>query len=263
MFIPRADYSNPEAKIVFFTGAGLSADSGISTFRDSDGLWENHKIEEVCSEGSWKKNFETVHKFYNERREELNGKEPNAAHIMIKEIQEEYQDDCIVITQNVDNLLEKAGIPEDKILHVHGNLTKLKCENCGNNWDIGFNTFDIKNDRCPKCDSLKAVRPNIVFFGGQAPMYSYMHRAFEYLQNPNSIFIVIGTMGNVIHISSIIGTKSLNGKVRKTIPCHTILNNLDENEYLEKELFNDIFYLKASIAADKIKEIIKDKFKKS
>lgn len=257
MFIPRANYNNPEKKIIIFSGAGLSAESGISTFRDTNGLWENHKIEEVCTEATWKQNFDLIHDFYNQRRLQLAEVVPNAAHEAIARIQDKFKDNCYVITQNVDDLLERAGVPQ--VLHVHGELTKLDCTACGHKWDIGYTEFS----RCPKCDSLKGVRPSIVFFGGSAPMYSYMFRAFEYLQNPESILIVIGTMGNVVPIRHIIGReirKSKEMSFVKSIKGKAILNNLEASEYLPENLFNHVFYEKASETLPKIEEFLDENF---
>lgn len=262
MFIPRANYEKPEKKIVIFTGAGLSAESGVSTFRDSNGLWENHKIEEVCSEANWKKNFELVHNFYNQRRVQLAEVEPNEAHKTIARIKNKFKDDCIVITQNVDDLLERSGVKD--ILHVHGELTKMECEACGGKWDIKYKEFDLENDRCPNCESLKGVRPDIVFFGGPAPYYTYMKRAFEYLQNPQSILVVVGTMGNVVPIEDIIGKVFFNGNHkmgRKKVKATTILNNLEKSAYILDDLFDVIHYKKATEALPLIEDYLMENFK--
>lgn len=236
-------------KIIVFSGAGLSAESGISTFRDSNGLWENYKIDEICNEYTWKQNFEKVHNFYNERRTQLANVQPNEAHKTIKRMHDKFGDDLIIITQNVDDMLERAGIPRENILHLHGFLTEMECKACGYNWDISYYEFNIETDRCPKCDSLKGVKPNIVFFNGQAPMYTYLYRALEYLEHPDSKLIIIGTMGNVVPVDEF---------TRHIHKSKKILNNLEESEFINAGNFEHVFYEPASTALPKIEEILKD-----
>jgi len=263
MKIPRY---NGKPKIIIFSGAGLSSESDISTFRDSNGLWENHKIDEVCNQKTWKNNFELVHKFYNERRIQLNKVNPNEAHKTISRIKAKYKEDVILITQNVDDLLERSGIDEEEIIHVHGKLTKMECLNCKEEWDIGYSEYDPIKNRCPKCDSRKSVKPKIVFFGGNAPLYHHMKRAFEALENKDTILIVVGTMGNVVHISSIIGElyydKFNHPKFSKKVKASTYLNNLDVSIDLNEELFNEVFYEKATTGLLKIEKIIEKKWNK-
>lgn len=249
MYIPRYDNYNKEPKIIIFSGAGLSAESGISTFRDSNGLWENHKIEEICNESTWKKNFEKVHNFYNERRVQLATVQPNEAHKTIKRMYDKFGDDLIIMTQNVDDLLERAGISRENILHLHGFLTEMQCTACGNIWDIGYSEFNTETDRCPVCNSLNGVKPNIVFFGGQAPAYTYLYRALKYLEHPLSKLIVIGTLGNVVPVDDF--TKHIN-KSKK------ILNNLEKSEWINGDNFGKVFYEPATTALPKIEELLKD-----
>lgn len=173
-------------KIVILTGAGISQESGIKTFRDSDGLWENYKIEDVASPKGWLINQELVLSFYNERRRQLKEVEPNEAHKQLVRLEEKY--DVSIITQNVDNLHERAG--SKKILHLHGQLTQAKSS--GNDSyvkDIGYDDIKI-GDLCP--DGFQ-IRPNIVWFGESVP---YIMTA-EGLAYDADIFIVIGTSLNV------------------------------------------------------------------
>ena len=181
-------------KITVLTGAGVSAESGITTFRDSDGLWENHKVEDVASIEGWYRNPSLVLDFYNERRAQLPTVRPNAAHLAIAELEKEY--DVTVVTQNVDNLHERAG--STRIIHLHGELTKVRPENCCNEFD-GFSeetVFDIGSaaiavgDLAPNGAQL---RPHIVWFGEAVPM---MDDAIAALRNAD-IFIIIGTSLNV------------------------------------------------------------------
>jgi len=157
-------------KIVVLTGAGVSAESGIRTFRDSDGLWENHKVEDVADIRGWYKDPELVLNFYNERRAQLAEVKPNDAHRAIAGLEEQY--DVTVVTQNVDNLHERAG--STKIIHLHGELTKVRPENCYNDmdgystatvFDIGFEPIHL-GDKAPNGAQL---RPHIVWFGEAVP----------------------------------------------------------------------------------------------
>ena len=249
MYIPRYDKYNKTPKIIIFSGAGLSAESGISTFRDSNGLWENHKIEEICNESTWKKNFEKVHNFYNERRVQLASVEPNEAHKTIKRMYDKFGDDLIIATQNVDDLLERAGIPADEIIHLHGELTKMHCTACGHKWEIGYSEFNTETDRCPNCNSLKGVKPDIVFFNGAAPKYMDLYNSLNYLYSDSSYLVVIGTMGNVVPIDS------YTSHIHKS---KKILNNLEESEYIDAENYNYVFYEPATTALPKIEELLKD-----
>ena len=129
------------SKVIIFTGAGISAESGIMTFRDAGGLWENHRLEDVCSYDSLDKNRELVLKFYDTRRVQLSKVKPNKAHIQIAELQKKYPNDIAIITQNVDDLFERAGAL--KTVHLHGFLTSLKCTICEHKEDIGY----AKQDR--------------------------------------------------------------------------------------------------------------------
>lgn len=218
---------NLKPKVLFFSGAGLSAGSGIPTFRDTDGLWEKYDLDMVCNESTWKKNRKLVHEFYSSRRMALNSVKPNKAHELISQYQKDTRFDIINITQNVDDLLERAGC--DNVLHVHGKLTEMKCESCGNIWDIGYVEW-TENDKCPKCDSVKGVRPNIVMFGGVALNYSKMYKAFESLSTFDNV-IMIGTSGSVIPPKYILSRC-------KNTPA--FLFTLDIAQCDNKELFTDI-----------------------
>ena len=115
--------------LVVLTGAGISAESGVKTFRDHDGLWENHRMEDVATPEAFFANPELVHKFYNARRAQLKEVEPNAAHLALAELEKNWKGDFLLITQNVDDLHDRAG--SEKLLHMHGELRKIKCAKCG------------------------------------------------------------------------------------------------------------------------------------
>ena len=177
-------------KIVVLTGAGVSAESGISTFRDSDGLWENFKVEDVASIEGWYRNPAVVLDFYNQRRAQLSDVRPNAAHLAIADLEKEY--DVTVVTQNVDNLHERAG--STKIIHLHGELTKVRPENCCNEMD-GFSeetVFDIGTEPVQLGDLAPngaQFRPHIVWFGEAVPKIEAAIDAVE----AADILLIVGT----------------------------------------------------------------------
>ena len=176
--------------IVVLTGAGVSAESGVSTFRDSDGLWENHRVEDVASIEGWYRNPSVVLDFYNERRAQLATVKPNAAHLAIAALEDEYK--VTVVTQNVDNLHERAG--STKIIHLHGELTKVRPENCCNDGD-GYSeetVFDIGSDAIHLGDMAPngaQLRPHIVWFGEAVPKIGKAIDAVE----AADILLIVGT----------------------------------------------------------------------
>src|SRR5690625_2670096 len=111
-----------QPRIFIFTGSGISAESGLSTFRGNDGLWNNHSIDDVCNEYTWRENYALVHDFYNDLRQSLADTKPNEAHISIARIQQQFGDRVSIVTQNVDDLLERAGATN--VLHLHGHLDR-------------------------------------------------------------------------------------------------------------------------------------------
>lgn len=177
-------------KITVLTGAGVSAESGISTFRDSNGLWENHKVEDVASIEGWYRDPALVLDFYNVRRVQLADVRPNAAHLAIASLEQEY--DVTVVTQNVDNLHERAG--STKIIHLHGELTKVRPENACNETD-GFSeetVFDIGCDGIYLGDLAPngaQLRPHIVWFGEAVPKIEAAIDAVE----AADILLIVGT----------------------------------------------------------------------
>jgi NAD-dependent deacetylase len=177
-------------KITVLTGAGVSAESGVSTFRDSDGLWENHKVEDVASIEGWYRNPQLVLDFYNARRAQLFQVRPNSAHLAIAELEKDYK--VTVVTQNVDNLHERAG--STKIIHLHGELTKVRPENCCNDRD-GYSeetVFDIGADEINLGDMAPngaQLRPHIVWFGEAVPKIEAAIEAVE----AADILLIVGT----------------------------------------------------------------------
>lgn len=194
--------------IVVFSGAGLSAESGIPTFRASDGLWENHRVEDVASPQGWKRNPALVLQFYNERYKKITSVQPNPAHWAIAQLQEKYH--VVNITQNIDNLLERAGCKE--VWHLHGSVQTMKCEH---HIDIATTISDYyycdyktewkgeitQKDKCIKCGGQ--MRPDIVWFGEAVDM------RYEYLQelvNTAFIFIGVGTSAQVYPAAGLLPT---------------------------------------------------------
>lgn len=173
-------------KLVVLTGAGMSAESGLKTFRDADGLWENYNVEEVASIDGWYRNPELMTRFYNERRAQLEHAQPNEGHKILAELEKFF--DVEIITQNVDNLHERAG--STKIIHLHGELTKVRSEkNPDKIYDIGYKSIEYGE----KAEDGGILRPHIVWFGEAVPMISAASR----LVREAEIFAVIGSSLNV------------------------------------------------------------------
>lgn len=171
-------------KLVVFTGAGMSAESGISTFRDAGGLWEKHRIEDVATPEAWRANPELVHRFYNERRQQLVKAQPNLAHLGLVDLEKKF--DVQIVTQNVDNLHERAG--SSSVLHLHGNLMQMR--STGN----GAEVYDVKPDKIKYslddvCPNGFRLRPHIVWFGEAVPA---MAKAIQIVTSAD-VFVLIGT----------------------------------------------------------------------
>ena len=178
-------------KIVFLSGAGISAESGISTFRDSGGLWENYDIQEVASIEGWYRNPELMIQFYNERREQLSTVSPNKAHQIIAKLENRF--DITVITQNVDNLHERAG--SSNIIHLHGELTKVCAEDKSCVTDIGYRAMKYGE----KAPNGQLLRPFIVWFGEDVPKFD---DAIEVMKTAD-IVVIIGTSLKVYPAASL------------------------------------------------------------
>lgn len=180
-------------KIVVFTGAGVSADSGISTFRDSDGLWENYRIEDVCTAEAIVRNRDLVIDFYNDRRRDMLSKEPNAAHRALVGLEQYY--DVQIITQNVDDLHERAG--SHNVLHLHGELTKLRSSY---NETATVPIQGWEQDKTARHPDGSLLRPFIVFFGEGVPNFP---KACQIAATAD-LCIVIGTSFNVYPAASLL-----------------------------------------------------------
>ena len=180
-------------KLVILTGAGMSSESGIKTFRDSDGLWEEYDVTEVATPMAWVKNRELVLRFYNERRRQLAGCKPNEGHFGLAQLEKYF--DVQIITQNIDNLHERAC--STKILHLHGELTKARStSDPALIYEIGYKDIN-PGDNCEKGSQL---RPHIVWFGEEVPT---MDEAVN-LTGDADIFVVVGSSLNVYPAAGLI-----------------------------------------------------------
>ena len=206
--------------IVVFTGAGISAESGIDTFRDSGGLWENHKIEDVATPEAFVKNPELVLNFYNIRRQQLLESSPNIAHIALNRLQEKYN--LLIITQNIDDLHERSG--NAKVLHLHGKLTEAKSTIDNKIYPIKDANLNI-GDFCKKGGQL---RPNVVWFGEAVPN---MEIAINKVMQAN-IFIIIGTSLNVYPAASLLSYAT---ESKKIILIDPNAQNYDGVEIIRKK----------------------------
>lgn len=177
--------------ILVLTGAGISAESGIKTFRASDGLWENHRVEDVATPEAFERNPALVHRFYNERRQQLlsPNTKPNAGHLALAKLEEHFAGQFLLVTQNIDNLHERAG--SKNILHMHGQLLNLRCQQTGAVYKTSEDSDEFMNCEC--CNQSGQLRPDIVWFG-EVPMY--MDSIYEMLSECD-LFLSVGTSGHV------------------------------------------------------------------
>ena len=203
--------------IVILTGAGISAESGINTFRDNNGLWENHRLEDVATPEAFERDPELVQRFYNLRRQQLTSGtvHPNLAHKALADLEHNSHHKVFVVTQNVDDLHERAG--SKNIHHMHGELLKSRCDYT----DIIFEQqTDIESETlCPCCDAMGRLRPHIVWFG-EMPLD--MERIYRELEQCD-LFISIGTSGHVYPAAGFV-------EVANGFGAHTVELNLEPSE---------------------------------
>ena len=201
--------------MVIFSGAGISAESGIATFRDHDGLWENYNIAEVASPTAWAEHPEVVQNFYNQRRKQIIEAEPNAAHHCIAALQQQF--DVHVITQNIDDLHERAG--SRQVLHLHGNIRLAKSSAPGAEYSQQFFKIDgwalnIHRDFAPDGYPL---RPHVVWFGEAVPAYAQAQQLIKHAD----IFVVIGTSLTVYPVAALV----------QQIPAQCLAYYIDPNAH--------------------------------
>ena len=189
--------------ILILTGAGASAESGLATFRGPDGLWDGHRVEDVATPGAFRRDPALVHAFYDARRAKLGTVEPNAAHKALARLDAEWPGELLLVTQNVDDLHERAG--SRRLLHMHGELTKGWCLACDARfaWDGSMGEAAT----CPECKQSGEVRPDIVWFG---EMPYDMDRIDDALRACD-LFVSIGTSGAVYPAAGFVQTARYNG----------------------------------------------------
>ena len=202
---------NRKEELIVLTGAGMSVESGLSTFRGGGGLWDNHKVEDVATPEAWFRNPKLVLDFYNYRRKELLGAQPNAGHLALAELESEYE--VRIITQNVDNLHERAG--SSSVLHLHGELMKVRSTGPGEEvYDLTAENYETHpGDTCPRGYQL---RPHIVWFGEAVPEMEHAIRLVEQAD----MLLIIGTSMQVYPAAGLIHY------VRSGVPVYLI----DPNE---------------------------------
>ena len=223
--------------LVVLTGAGISAESGIKTFRDSDGLWEGHNVMDVASFEGWQRNMDLVLDFYNQRRKQLHRVKPNLGHFTLAELENDFN--VNIITQNVDNLHEQAG--STKVLHLHGELFKVrstKDENYILDWknDLHIGDFDTKGNQ---------LRPHIVWFGEMVPL---LNEAISITQNAD-YFIIIGTSMQVYPAAGLLHYSPPNAPVFYIDPNPSVIYDLQNPlEIIEKNATEGVPLLKLKLA---------------
>jgi NAD-dependent deacetylase len=203
-------------KIVVLTGAGLSAESGLSTFRDKDGIWAKLDFREVATPEGYARNPALVLDFYNQRRRQNAGIQPNAGHLALARLEAEHPGSVLIVTQNIDPLHEAAG--SRNLIHMHGEILKGLCADCGARHDWG--TADITlESACPACSVTGRMRPDVVWFG---EMPYHMERIYEALTGCD-LFISIGTSGTVYPAAGFVAEARRAG-------AHTVELNLEPSE---------------------------------
>lgn len=231
-----------KVNVVVLTGAGISAESGIQTFRSADGLWEEHRVEDVATPEGYARDPQLVQRFYNERRQQLqqDNIKPNAAHFALAQLEELLGDNFLLITQNIDNLHERAG--SKRIVHMHGELLKVRCNKSKQvlEWK-GDLTVD---DRCHCCQFPQPLRPHIVWFGEMPLGMDHIYQSIEQA----NIFIAIGTSGHVYPAAGFVHEAKLNG-------AHTVELNLEPSQ-VESEFEEKHYGLASKVVVEYVNHLI-------
>ena len=201
-------------RIVILTGAGISAESGLGTFRDEGGLWSQYRIEDVATPEAFERNPELVVNFYNQRRAQAAEATANDAHLALARLEAEHDGEVLVVTQNVDGLHERAG--SRSVLHMHGQLDQALCAMCDHRWAAPLTMHP--GDTCPRCAS-PAARPDVVWFG---EMPYHMEEIDDAL-GAADVFVSIGTSGNVYPAAGFVQAARMAG-------AHTIELNLEPSD---------------------------------
>ncbi|MBB5350189.1 NAD-dependent deacetylase [Haloferula luteola] len=189
--------------IVVLTGAGISAESGIPVFRGADGLWEGHRVEDVATPEGFARDPQLVHEFYNRRRAKLLEVKPNAAHGALARLERELDGQLTLITQNIDDLHERAGSRE--VIHMHGELLKARCRQCGA--VVAWREDLSRANLCKACGGMDSMRPHVVWFGEMPFHLGWIEREL----NRADLFVAIGTSGQVYPAAGFVGAAKESG----------------------------------------------------
>ncbi len=229
----------PIRNIVILTGAGISAESGLGTFRDKGGLWSQYDLEEVATPQGFARNPALVHDFYNARRANCGAATPNPAHHALARLEQDWPGQLLIVTQNVDDLHERAG--SQNVVHMHGQLNRAMCAACGHRWDAP--SVMTPSDPCPAC-AASATRPDIVWFG-EMP---YHMDAITHALSRCDLFVAIGTSGQVYPAAGFASDAAAAGAVTHEL-------NLDRSDL--SHLFDRVTLGKASdIVPDFVRDIL-------
>ena len=213
-----------QQRVVVLTGAGISAESGIRTYRDGDGLWEEHRLEDVATPQAWIADPVLVWRFYQDRRRQLLEVEPNAAHRALATFETQTKH-FTLITQNVDDLHERSG--SSNVIHMHGRLETLRCEQSGRN-EVRMEEADLGDDflQCRCCGTAQRLRPDIVWFGETPMQMNVIYSAVE----ASDVFIVIGSSGHVYPAAGLVNVANAAGAATMLVNLEEPMNAADYDE---------------------------------
>ena len=231
-------------RVLVLTGAGISAESGIRTFRAADGLWEEHRVEDVATPDGFARNPELVQSFYNARRHQLQQPEikPNAAHQALARLEAELGDRFMLVTQNIDNLHERAG--SQNVIHMHGELLKVRCTQSGQ--VIDWKGEVTADDKCHCCQFPAPLRPHVVWFGEMPLDMDHIYMALQMAD----IFIAIGTSGHVYPAAGFVHEAKLHG-------AHTVELNLEPSQ-VGSEFEEKHYGLASEVVPEYINRLLQD-----
>ncbi len=231
-------------QLIVFSGAGLSAESGLQTFRGDNGLWEGVPLDVVCNYHTWQRNFDAVHAFYDARRKAGMHAKPNAGHRAIATWQKRWPGRVRILTQNVDHLLESAGCTD--VVHLHGDARLLHCVDCDKEWEISGPVYD--HSGCSHCGQKQTVKPGIIFFGQDAPQYEVLHQVVAGLRMQDTA-VVVGTSGVVLPADQLFGYS----------PAHSVLVNLEPGHDMDEATFTERHYGPATQELPKLTTLLEQR----
>jgi NAD-dependent deacetylase len=231
-------------RLYVFSGAGLSAESGVATFRSAGGVWSKVRLDEVCNYRTWREHRTAVFRFYNDRLREIEAARPNRAHRTLARWQQTWGSDRVrLITQNVDDLLERGGASD--VVHLHGDLKSLRCTDCDHRFAALAPTIDDRA-ACPQCGLIDGVKPGVVMFYESAPAYATLEQMWAEM-SADDLFVAVGTSFEVIQPDRLLpryrlGRYALNVLVDPSPEC--------------TEFFGIVEHQVASVGLDRIEQIV-------